>query len=90
MTARNKLPYLAPLLFLLVCKVHRNVQFWYMCVLPSFALPIPDVRLRRLLFLLTPMLDLFALIMIVQDHSSYIGVYTYFGSMDAFTRFHPL
>jgi hypothetical protein len=90
-THRNRqLPYLAPLLFLLVCKVHRNVQFWYMCLLPSFVLPIPDVRLRRLLFLLAPMLDLYALAMIVADRSLYGSVGAYYGAIDVFTRFNLL
>ena len=90
-TNRNgRLPYLAPFLFLLVCKIHRNVQFWYMCLLPSFALPIPDARLRRVLFLLTPFLDLYALTMIIADHSLYVRVGAYYGPMDVFTRFQPL
>jgi hypothetical protein len=84
---KGRLPYLAPLLFLLVCKVHRNVQFWYMCLLPSFVFPIPSTRLRWALFLLIPMLDLYAIAMILADRALYFSVGTYYRSFDPFTRF---
>ncbi len=49
--------FLAPVLFLIVCKGHTNVQYWYMQLLPSFCLPIQQRRLRLALFAVVPFLD---------------------------------
>jgi hypothetical protein len=83
---KHRVAYLAPIAFLVVCKWHRNVQFWYMQLFPSFALPIPEPRLRLALFLTVPLLDIYSLAM-VWCGPLYLGVGGYYGQLTPFTRF---
>lgn len=55
--SRAFLAYLAPLLFMLICKLHHNVNFWYPLVLPALLMPVEDRKQLRILFLLWIMLD---------------------------------
>ena len=55
--SRNWLAYLAPIAFVVFCKVHTNVQFWYWLLLPAFLVPIPNRRWRFALIALCPLLD---------------------------------
>lgn len=50
--------FLAPIAFLVFCKLHGNVQFWYFLLLPAFLATVPDRRLRFALIALCPLLDL--------------------------------
>jgi hypothetical protein len=50
--------YLAAIAFLVFCKTHSNVQFWYMLLLPSFLMAIPRSKLRGMLVVLCPLLDI--------------------------------
>jgi len=50
--------FLAPIAFLVFCKLHGNVQFWYFLLLPTFLATVPDRRLRFALIALCPLLDL--------------------------------
>ena len=55
---RRVLPYLAPIAFIVFCKVHTNVQPWYWTLLPAFLMTVPDPRARFVLVALCPLLDL--------------------------------
>lgn len=52
----------APLLFLILLKLHHNVQSWYVCLFPAFLLPIASIRWRRILFAALYTLDVFAVV----------------------------
>jgi len=56
--SRNWLPYIAPIVFVVFCKVHTNVQFWYWLLLPAFLIPVPNARWRFALIALCPLLDI--------------------------------
>jgi len=84
--SKNRVAYLAPIAFLVACKWHKNVQFWYMQLFPSFTLPIPEPRLRLVLFLVVPLLDIYSLAM-VWCGPLYLGVGGYYGQLTPFTRF---
>ena len=83
---KNRAAYLAPILFLVACKWHRNVQFWYMQLFPSFVLPISEPRARLALFLAVPLLDIYSLAMIWCG-PLYLGMGGYYGQLTPFTRF---
>jgi hypothetical protein len=57
----DRLAFLAPLGAIVAWKLHTNVQFWYMVALPPLLLPIADTRLRRALFILAPLLDVYSI-----------------------------
>jgi hypothetical protein len=50
--------YIAAIAFLLFCKFHTNVQFWYMLLVPSFLVTVPRDKLRFALISLCPLLDI--------------------------------
>lgn len=54
----NWLAYFAPIAFVVFCKVHSNVEFWYWLLLPAFLVPIPHARWRFALIALCPLLDI--------------------------------
>jgi hypothetical protein len=54
---RARMAYLAPIAFVLFCKTHANVQFWYFLLLPAFLMTLPRGRLRIALIALCPLLD---------------------------------
>lgn len=58
---KRVLELLAPVAFLALVKTLRNVQFWYLELFPSFVLPLRNLRMRRLLFFLTPLLDVYSM-----------------------------
>jgi len=58
MRSGARLSWLAAIVFLVFCKLHSNVQFWYFLLLPSFLVTIPDRRWRFALIALCPLLDL--------------------------------
>jgi hypothetical protein len=73
---RHRNTCLAAFGFLLAMKVAGNVQVWYLAVLPAMLLAVEDPRLRRLMFLLTPLLDVSSLISIVSGPFGYtVGRY---------------
>ena len=50
----------APIAFLVFCKVHTNVQFWYFLLLAPLLVPIEDRRWRFALIAAVPLLDVSA------------------------------
>ena len=83
--SKDRAAYLAPIAFLLACKWHKNVQFWYMQLFPSFALPISERRLRLALFLALPLLDIYSLAMLWYG-PLYLTVGGYYGALTPFTH----
>jgi hypothetical protein len=57
-----------------------------MQLFPSFALPIPEPRLRLALFLVVPLLDIYALAVVWCGQLD-LGVGGYDGRLTPFTRF---
>jgi len=55
--SRDRLAFLAPIAFMLFCKLHTNVQFWYFVFLPALLIPIPEPRARFALIAACPLLD---------------------------------
>ncbi len=55
--SRNALAFAAPIAFVLFCKLHTNVQFWYFVYLPALLLPIPNPSVRFALIAASPLLD---------------------------------
>jgi hypothetical protein len=55
--SRDRLAFLAPIAFVLFCKLHTNVQFWYFVFLPALLVPIPESRARFGLIAACPLLD---------------------------------
>jgi hypothetical protein len=47
----------APIAFLVLCKLHTNVQFWYFLLLAPLLVPIEDRRWRFALIAAVPLLD---------------------------------
>jgi len=80
---KNPIQFLAPAVFLVTIKVLRQVQFWYVALLQPLLLPIRHRRLSFLLFLLTPLLDLYSAAQIIAGPFGY--VVDYFSNMTAFT-----
>jgi hypothetical protein len=63
--SRNWLPFLAPIAFVVFCKVHSNVQFWYWLLLPALLVPLPNARWRFALIALCPLLDIHSLVELI-------------------------
>lgn len=63
--SRNWLPFVAPIAFVVFCKTHTNVQFWYWLLLPAFLVPLPNPRWRFALIALCPLLDIHSLLELV-------------------------
>lgn len=55
--SRRPLAFAAPIAFVLFCKLHTNVQFWYFVYLPALLVPIPNPAWRFALIALCPLLD---------------------------------
>jgi hypothetical protein len=55
--SRHVIAFLAPIAFVLFCKIHTNVQFWYFLLLPAFLVPLPKRSWRFALIALCPLLD---------------------------------
>jgi hypothetical protein len=73
---RHRASCLAAVGFLVAIKVAANVQVWYLAVLPAMLLTVEDRRLRRVMFLLVPLLDVSSLISIVSGPFGYtVGRY---------------
>ena len=85
---RSRVQYVAPLWFLLLCKVLRNVQFWYMVTLSALLLPLEERRIRFWAFLLVPLLDVSSLIQIVSGPFGF-QVGDYYAGMSAFSIIKP-
>jgi hypothetical protein len=79
--SRNWLPYIAPIVFVVFCKVHTNVQFWYWLLLPAFLVPIPNPRWRFALIALCPLLDIHSAVELI---SGPIGPTRFHGLPSAF------
>ncbi len=78
---RNKRSYLAPLGFFSLIKLLPNAQPWYMVVAGPLLLPIEMRRLRLLLFLLIPMLDIRSFLQIFVGPIGHLVPYNYFGEL---------
>jgi len=63
--SRDWLAYFAPIAFVVFCKVHGNVEFWYWLLLPAFLVPIPNARWRFALIALCPLLDIHSVVELV-------------------------
>ena len=70
---RNAVQLLAPIAFLVFVKVRQNAQFWYMALFQPFLLPIRNKKLRFLLFLLTPLLDIRSTLQILLGPFGFVG-----------------
>lgn len=84
--SRTILPYFAALAFIAFCKTHQNIQYWYLLMLPTFIMTIPDRRARFALVALCPFLDLnsaFELFGYLRDQR------TFFGLPSVFSRYVP-
>jgi hypothetical protein len=55
--AQSAWSVLAPVAFTLFCKLHTNVQFWYLLLLAPLLVPIEDRRWRFALIAAVPLLD---------------------------------
>ncbi|MGH7290250.1 MAG: FtsW/RodA/SpoVE family cell cycle protein, partial [Myxococcota bacterium] len=55
--SRDPLAFFAPIAFVLFCKLHTNVQFWYFVYLPALLVPIPEAAARFGLIAACPLLD---------------------------------
>jgi len=82
---KNAVNYLAPVCFILFCKVSPLCQFWYFAVFMPFLLPVSNPRERLLLFALTPLLDISSLVEIVSGPFGYT-VGDYYQGLTAFVK----
>lgn len=76
-SSRMILPYFAALVFIAFCKTHHNVQYWYLLMLPTFIMTVPDRRARFALVALCPILDLnsaFELLGHLRDQRTFFGL----------------
>ncbi len=80
---RRPVQFVAPLAFLVLCKLHTNAQFWYMALLPSFLLPIENRTWRFWLIALVPLLDVHSFAEIVYGPFGYT-VGDYYARLSAF------
>jgi hypothetical protein len=70
---RRVLAYLAPVAFIVFCKVHTNVQPWYWVLMPAFLMTVPDPRARLALVALCPLLDLNSVYELVHGETGPVG-----------------
>ncbi|MGC9326026.1 MAG: glycosyltransferase family 87 protein, partial [Candidatus Hinthialibacter sp.] len=71
------LPWIAPVVFVVLVRLSQMAQFWYFMLLPAFCLPVEDVKLRRILFVWCAAFGLLSL------HSIFIGPTGYLNPPDA-------
>ena len=57
--------FAAAIIFTLVLKLHTNVQFWYLLLLPPFLVTIRDRRWRAAAMLALPLLDVRAAVQMI-------------------------
>jgi hypothetical protein len=81
---RKLVEFFAPIAWLGVAKLSPAFQFWYMNVFESFLAPLHNKRLRLLLFVLTPLLDVRSTAQILFGPFGYT-VGQRFGNLTAFT-----
>lgn len=84
----NRLPYIAPLLLMLLVKFHSHVQPWYLLLLPVLLLPIEDRRRRLLLILFALFLDFHTVAQLIAGPFGYVMPH-YFDGLTVFTTFQP-
>jgi hypothetical protein len=82
---RRILPYLAPIAFIVFCKVHTNVQPWYWTLLPAFLMTVPDARARFALVACCPLLDLNSVYELLHGE---MGPVRFHGLPSAFAPYH--
>ncbi len=63
--ARSAWSVTAPILFVLFCKTHSNVQFWYWLLFAPLCVPIEDRRWRLALIAAAPLLDVSSAVSLV-------------------------
>lgn len=77
--------FIAPCLFILICKLNNLCQFWYFILFMPFLLPIYDKRLRLRLFMITYFLDVRSLAQILCGPLGHI-VGTYYQGLTPFLK----
>jgi hypothetical protein len=74
----------APIAFLVFCKVHTNVQFWYFLLLAPLLVPIEDRRWRLALIAAVPLLDVSAAVSLFGQP---VGEHGYRGLPSVYARY---
>lgn len=74
----------APIAFLVFCKLHTNVQFWYFLLLAPLLVPIEDRRWRFALIAAVPLLDVGATVSLL---GMPIGDNGFLGQMSVFDTY---
>ncbi len=74
----------APIAFLLFCKLHTNVQFWYFLLLAPLLVPIEDRRWRFALIAAVPLLDVGATVSLL---GTPIGDHGFLGQSSVFDTY---
>lgn len=81
---RNAIFAAASIVFLVFCKTHGNVQFWYFLLLPSFLVTLKNEKWRWWLIALCPLLDIGSVIELVGGSLGQLG---YHGLASAFSLY---
>ncbi|MFI4968676.1 MAG: hypothetical protein ACHP7D_00565 [Lysobacterales bacterium] len=75
---------LAPIAFIVLCKTHTNVQFWYFLLLPAFLVTIPHAKWRAFLIAVCPLLDIRSTLELIAGPLGQFGYHGLPGVLDAY------
>jgi hypothetical protein len=82
-------PFIAPFLFVVACKILKNVQFWYFTLFLSFILPVKNRFQRYCFFIFHPLLDLYGAIQVFAG-PLYVNISDYYLGISVFQELHLL